>query len=425
MDINIFALKEYARELQVLYVEDDEAVKAQIVIFLQKFFPSIVTAKDGVEGLELYKQGKYDIVITDIMMPRMDGMQMSKAIKEINEEQVIIVTSAYNETEKLMELINIGVDKFVMKPISNKPFLILLYNVAKSIHLAAQNKRLEKELVLKAKETEKIIDFMDNQIAVIENQKIISMNRAFKLLFGIENDGEVALSKISSRIDGRFGCKGDIIECLERNPFALHKAVIMDEAFDKLPRMFLIRHTALEANTKYLLTLTDITQIEKDIEALSKKLHTNPFTGLPNKEALREVAGELTKKGGEFGTVVFYIENLERIIAWHGKEKGLEVEKAAANELLEKIERLKLEKKPFVANFDKNFYVLICRPLDTKILSELIGSLDVMSHIAKLEHAENETIHSCLKPIALDERKFESVEQYFATLKQKYERIIF
>lgn len=425
MEINIFALKEYAQDLRVLYVEDDESVKTQIVIFLQKFFPSIVTAKDGEEGLESYKKGTYDIVITDIMMPHMDGMEMSRRIKELNEEQVIIVTSAYNDTEKLMQLIDIGIDKFVMKPIGNKPFLILLYNVAKSIHLAVQNKKLEKELVLKAKETEKIIDFMDNQIAVIENKKIVSMNRAFKLLFGFEDNQEITLADMGAKIDGKFGCKDDIVECMEKNPFDIHKAIIKDEASNGEPRMFLINYTSLEADTKYLLSFTDITQIEKGIEVLSKKLHTNPFTGLPNKEALREVASELTKRGGEFGSVIFYIKNLEHIIAWHGKEKGLEVEKAAANELLASIEHHKFDKKPFVANFDKNFYVVICRKEDTANLEGLISSMDVMSHIPKTVHAENETIHSALEPVVLDERKFADADEYFVKLKQKYEKIIF
>jgi two-component system, cell cycle response regulator len=425
MEINIFALKEYAQGLKVLYVEDDEAVKAQIVIFLQKFFPTIVTAKDGEEGLEAYKKGTYDIVITDIMMPHMDGMEMSRRIKELNEEQIIIVTSAYNDTEKLMQLIDIGVDKFVMKPIGNKPFLILLYNVAKSIHLAAQNKKLEKELVLKAKETEKIIDFMDNQIAVIEDKRIVSMNRAFKALFGFGDNKEITLADMGAKIEGKFGCKDDIVECMEKNPFDVHKAIIKDAAANDTPRIFLIKYTTLESDVKYLLSFTDITQIEKDIEALSKKLHTNPFTGLPNKEALREVASELTKRGGEFGSIIFYIKNLEHIIAWHGKEKGLEVEKAAANELLASIEHHKFDKKPFVANFDKNFYVAICRKEDVASLGNMIGSMDVMSHIPKAVHAENETIHSALVPVALDERKFADADEYFAKLKQKYEKIIF
>lgn len=425
MEINIFALKEYAQPLKVLYIEDDEAVKTQIVIFLGKFFPSIVTAKDGIEGLEAYKKDKYDIVITDIAMPHMDGIEMARRIKEINEEQVIIVTSAYNETEKLMELINIGIDKFVMKPINNKPFLILLYNVAKSIHLSLANKELEDKLVLKVRETEKILNFMDSPIAVIENKKISMMNKAFRGLFGFTDIDDVGLGDVAQRVDYGIRCDKDILECLEKEPYEIHKAVIKDRNNGMRERVFVLKHAVLEPGHKYLLSLMDITQLEQDIKDLSAKLHTNPFTGLPNKEALKEVVGDIIKKDVEFGSIIFYIKNLEHIIAWHGKEKGLEVEKSAANELIEAIEHKRFDKKPFVANFDKNFYVAICQKGDVKTLIELIASMDVASHIPKSEHIENETIHSGLEPVELEEKVFSNVEEFFVRLKQKYEKILF
>jgi len=424
MDINIFALKEYAHNLKVLYVEDDESIKAQLTIFLQKFFPTIDTAKDGASGLELYKDGHYDIVITDIAMPHMDGITMSRKIKEINEEQIIIVTSAYNEVEKLMELIDIGVDKFVMKPITNKQFLILLYNVAKSIHLAAVNKELEKELVLKAKETEKILNFMNDQIAVIEGEKVVMMNKSFMALFGFNETEEIYTSNIAEKIDSGYGHNENIIDYLRQDTFDIHKVVIKDKVTGA-PLIFLVKYVPLESNEKYLLSLTDITQLEQDIKTLSKQLHTNPFTGLPNKEALREVSSGLIKNGGEFGSIIFYIKNLEHIIAWHGKEKGLEVEKMASDNLMSSVTHGHFDKKPFIANFDKNFYVAICRKDDIKRLRDTIASLDVTSHMAQHNSTENETIHSSLETAVLEESLFSNVDEYFAKLKQKYEKIVF
>ncbi|MGE4397881.1 MAG: response regulator transcription factor [Campylobacterales bacterium] len=425
MEINIFALKEYAEPLKVLYVEDDESVKTQIAIFLGKFFPSIVTAKDGIEGLEAYKKDKYDIVITDIAMPHMDGIEMARRIKEINEEQVVIVTSAYNETEKLMELINIGIDKFVMKPINNKPFLILLYNVAKSIHLSLANRELENKLVSKVKETEKILNFMDSPIAVIENSRVSMMNKAFRGLFGFTDIDDVSLDEVGARVEYGIKCGKDIINCLEKEPYDIHKAIVKDRNSGMRERVFLLKHAVLEPGHKYLLSFMDITQLEQDIKALSTKLHTNPFTGLPNKEALKEVVGDIIKKEAEFGSIIFYIKNLEHIIAWHGKDKGLDVERSAANELIEAIEHKHFEKKPFVANFDKNFYVAICRKEDVRALKELIASMDVASHIPKSEHIENETIHSGLEPVELDEKVFADADEFFIRLKQKYEKILF
>ncbi len=429
MDINILSLKEYAKDLKVLYVEDDEPIKEQIKIFLSKFFPVIDTAKDGQEGLELFGRDRYDIVITDIVMPHMDGIEFARRIKELNEEQIIVVTSAYNEVDNLMDLINIGIDKFVMKPINNKQFLIMLYNISRHLYIAASNKRLESELVSKAKEIEAILNFVDNQIAVIENKKIVMMNSAFAALFGFNDVDGAYIKDVGEKIEKKlgFGCGHDvgtdIIDCMERNPFDVHKVVIKDRGRNMEPRIFLIKHTALLQGVKYVLSLTDITEIEKDIEELSKKLHTNPFTGLPNKEALKEVVEELIKSRKEFGTIIFYIKNLDHIIAWHGKEHGVLVEKNTAEDLLHTLTHKEFKKRPFVANFDKNFYIIICDRNDIDKISEFIASIDVSSHLPDHLSSENETIHSTLGTTVFDYYGFVNADDYFAKVKRKYEKI--
>ena len=80
-----------------MHVEDDTSVRESLMRFLKRRFDSIYSAKDGAEGLELYIAHKPDIVITDIQMPVMDGVEMSRRIKELNPEALIIVTTAFNE----------------------------------------------------------------------------------------------------------------------------------------------------------------------------------------------------------------------------------------------------------------------------------------------------------------------------------------
>jgi len=77
----------------------------------------IDTAKDGSEGLELFKKKKYDIVITDIKMPVMNGMVMARELKALNKNIPVIVTTAYNDADFLIECIDIGVNQFILKPI--------------------------------------------------------------------------------------------------------------------------------------------------------------------------------------------------------------------------------------------------------------------------------------------------------------------
>jgi len=115
---------ECSNNLKVLYVEDNEIVLKSTIYILEEFFDYIDTAENGRVAIEKYEafykehHDYYDIVITDINMPEMNGIDMSKAIYSLNDEQNIIVISAHNETHYLIELINIGVSNFILKPIN-------------------------------------------------------------------------------------------------------------------------------------------------------------------------------------------------------------------------------------------------------------------------------------------------------------------
>ena len=105
-------LKEAAQDVSVLYVEDDQALRQNTARLLSSFFSRVETAENGVEGLEKYQKGRYDLVITDIKMPLVDGVQLARTIKADNPKQVIIVISAHDEARYFLELINL-VDYFV------------------------------------------------------------------------------------------------------------------------------------------------------------------------------------------------------------------------------------------------------------------------------------------------------------------------
>jgi DNA-binding response OmpR family regulator len=119
--LNIVAI---TNNLKVLYVEDNDESRNQAYKLLANYFSEIDIATDGLEGLEYYKNYHlntnryYDLVITDIEMPKMDGISMSKAIYKINKNQKIIVVSAYNDKKYFIDLINIGIEGFIQKPLS-------------------------------------------------------------------------------------------------------------------------------------------------------------------------------------------------------------------------------------------------------------------------------------------------------------------
>jgi len=140
-------LIESNKNLTVLYVEDSDVVRESTLDMMEEFFSHIDSAKDGEEGLQKYKKHYkdndqyYDIVITDINMPKMNGIEMSESILSLNEEQIILIISAHNESDYLLKLINMGISNFILKPIDIKQFQKIIFRIITSL----QNKKVVKE----------------------------------------------------------------------------------------------------------------------------------------------------------------------------------------------------------------------------------------------------------------------------------------
>lgn len=106
----------FLKELKVLLVEDEEKLSTLLKNAIGESFQSFTLACNGKEGLELFEKISPDIVITDIMMPIMTGLEMAKEIKKIDINVPIIILSAFSETDKFLDAIDIGVVKYFIKP---------------------------------------------------------------------------------------------------------------------------------------------------------------------------------------------------------------------------------------------------------------------------------------------------------------------
>jgi DNA-binding response OmpR family regulator len=106
----------FLKELKILLVEDEEKLSTLLKNAIGESFASFTVASNGAEGLEIFKRVSPDIVITDIMMPIMSGLEMAKEIKKIDANTPIIILSAYSETEKFLDAIDVGVVKYFIKP---------------------------------------------------------------------------------------------------------------------------------------------------------------------------------------------------------------------------------------------------------------------------------------------------------------------
>jgi serine phosphatase RsbU (regulator of sigma subunit) len=139
-------LIQYSQNISVLYVEDDDQLRQDTLRLLSTFFKRIDSAVNGREGLEKYQRGYYQIVISDLRMPEMDGIELVRAIKTLNDDQIILITSAHDESQYLLQLISMGVNNFILKPLDIRKFLVVLEKTIELVRLRQVETDYKKEL---------------------------------------------------------------------------------------------------------------------------------------------------------------------------------------------------------------------------------------------------------------------------------------
>ncbi|MDX4058108.1 response regulator transcription factor [Aliarcobacter skirrowii] len=122
------------KNLKVLIVEDEIDLANLIKSSIKELFFKVVIAKDGLEAIKKFDSFKPDIIISDIMMPNLNGLEMSKKIKERYSETPIVILSAHSHKEMLLEAINLGISKYFIKPFDIEEFIEYLKELSKKIN---------------------------------------------------------------------------------------------------------------------------------------------------------------------------------------------------------------------------------------------------------------------------------------------------
>lgn len=130
--------KDEVFDAKVLYVEDEEDIREGIMEMLSRKIRDLHVATNGLEGLETFQVIAPDIVITDIRMPRMSGIEMARAIKQLKPNVQIIVTSAYSDINYFIESIDIGINQYVLKPVTRERLFMAIEKAAHIVNLQKQ-----------------------------------------------------------------------------------------------------------------------------------------------------------------------------------------------------------------------------------------------------------------------------------------------
>lgn len=161
---------EFLKKLNVLYVEDDEGVRAQIGVSLQKFVNNLYITKNGEEALSFYKKLsnqniRVDAIISDINMPIMNGIELLKEIRIINEEIPFLFTTAHSEEEYLLSAIKFNATGYLLKPVDLLEVVDKLNKVCHSYHQmdTIRKQKIELERYLSAIDNVAIVSKTDTK----------------------------------------------------------------------------------------------------------------------------------------------------------------------------------------------------------------------------------------------------------------------
>lgn len=150
--------------ITILYVEDEKIISEEVSFFFNKYVKDFYVANNGIEGLELFKKIKPDVLISDIQMPKMDGLEM---IKEIGSTSVpIIITTAYSDIDYFIRAIELKISKFVIKPINLITLISDVQDCVIERHL--QDKFFKKDNLLKIVDENVLVSITDKNGVIID-----------------------------------------------------------------------------------------------------------------------------------------------------------------------------------------------------------------------------------------------------------------
>jgi len=335
--------RELLKEISILYVEDEKDVREFTAKLLATLVKKVFVAQNGLEGLETFKENQknIDLIVSDINMPKMDGLEMCKQIKAINKDIPLVITSAYNDPSFLKKAIDIGVSTYAMKPIDLYQLIDSIIKAIEPIILKRKleelNLSLETRIEQEISKIKSILDAQDNIIIVSNSEKIVNVNKKFLEFFQIDH--------LNS-----FPYSNSIIEFFRESYGFITRDLLLKQSswieyikhLPEIDRVVKIKNYANEdkiftlnidnyenKDDNFVISLTDITQIQEKSNLLEYQASHDKLTGLYNRNKFDEIFGKELRRSQRYeydlSLIIFDIDDFKKVNDKFGHQIGDEV----------------------------------------------------------------------------------------------------
>ena len=177
---NLKKIVSITKTLTLLYVEDDIELRKTTLEILSEFFNDILVGVDGEDGLKKFQEHHVDLIITDVTMPNMSGLEMLEKIYADNNDVLSLIISAYNEEKYFTQSIELGIDGYLLKPIKPQQFINTLDKIAQKVEVLKGYQQL--------KQYKEIVDYSSIVSTLSTDGTVTDINDAFSAISGYSRE---------------------------------------------------------------------------------------------------------------------------------------------------------------------------------------------------------------------------------------------
>lgn len=256
-------LMEMSKTLKVLYAEDNKEARNQTVKLLSNFFNEIGTASDGAEAFEKFSTENYDIIISDINMPVMNGIELLKKVREKDKEIPFLLFTAHNDRDYFLDSISYNVDGYLAKPVTLEAIVIQMNKTVKNLTIKREHESYRRKL-------ENLNDELEHKVALRTRQ--IKMRMDVDDLTRI-NSRHALVNRLKNLVDGHI----PVIILIDIQSFKLFNELygleIGNEILIRFAKM-LENHASLTNYSLYRVSGDEFVLFE-EVRQLDEKAHTD------------------------------------------------------------------------------------------------------------------------------------------------------